>query len=519
MKLLKVGSSPSCDIVINNPYVSAHHANITVLDNGEIIIEDRGSSNGTFVGVQNNRLTPGQEVTIHRGDRVTLANEPLPWNKVPQPTVRRNVKRIVNIGSSQRNDVVVPGNVVSRYHAMLIIDNKGKAFIIDNKSTNGTQVNGLKITPERPTPIKRGDNIIIGGEDITDRVAEFLPKSGRGALIGIIAGATTAAVAAIIALILWLLPAPLPEDNAVVFICNTYHYEVTLENNPYNLPINLKLDPITVYGTGFFIDRQGRIATNRHVACPWFEEYQEINESSNLKIQDEIKKEWAEFLDDNIPSSVNSDSALAQLASTPLGESIIEAAISNNSSNKLSSLNNILAKLHSSPIKVTGVNDKILVAYSGRHYTNFDEFEPAVVVAESGDKDKDVAIIQLNTLETPSKVKNVFNIKGSTANKPGVQKEELLFKGYPSGITRTWDEHINVSDMVPTTYKGKCIRNNDPYGYELQVPTTGGASGSPVYGEDGKFYGIITSVYRDNKEAIFTPARWVEELYNEKINF
>lgn len=91
MKLLKVGSSPSCDIVINNPYVSAHHANIIVLDNGEILIEDCGSSNGTFLGVQKSRLKPGVETPIHRGDRVMLGNEPLPWNKVPQATNRPGV--------------------------------------------------------------------------------------------------------------------------------------------------------------------------------------------------------------------------------------------------------------------------------------------------------------------------------------------------------------------------------------------------------------------------------------------
>ena len=39
MKLLKIGSSPSCNVVIGSPYVSGVHAELTLLDNGEIFIE------------------------------------------------------------------------------------------------------------------------------------------------------------------------------------------------------------------------------------------------------------------------------------------------------------------------------------------------------------------------------------------------------------------------------------------------------------------------------------------------
>ena len=65
MKLLKIGSSSSSNIVLNSEFVSNHHAEILLLDSGEIILEDKNSTNGTFVGGK--RITPNKEVTIQRG--------------------------------------------------------------------------------------------------------------------------------------------------------------------------------------------------------------------------------------------------------------------------------------------------------------------------------------------------------------------------------------------------------------------------------------------------------------------
>ena len=60
MRLLKVGSSQHCDIVLNSDYVSSFHAEITLLDNGDVIVTDKGSTNGTFVGKK--KLEPNQEI-------------------------------------------------------------------------------------------------------------------------------------------------------------------------------------------------------------------------------------------------------------------------------------------------------------------------------------------------------------------------------------------------------------------------------------------------------------------------
>lgn len=516
MKLIKVGSSPACDIVINSPYASGYHADIIVLDSGEILIEDKGSKNGTRIGVNGQKLIPGQEYTLHRGDRVLIGDTPLNWSKVPGPTSYPKARRIVNIGSNQRNDLVVPGDVVSRYHATLVIDKDGQAFIIDNKSTNGTKVNGQKIMAGRPTRIRRGDNVIVGEEDITSRLEEYLPKNSAGKIIGIICGAA-AAVAIIVAAVVLLWPATAPSENAVLMVRNVYHYNIELADNPYNLPIHMESKQYASYGTGFFIDKEGRIGTNRHVACPWLKEYQQQDVYTNLKIEDELKQEWDNYLKENVPRRVTDLNELAQLQSTSLGNSIVEAC--EKSSNPLRTLNNMLEKFHSTPIEVTGESDQISVAYANRHYTNFNEFVPAVMIAESGTKDKDVAILQLNSKETPEKIvkEGIFDINNILVGNPAIQKETLQFTGYPNSIARTWDEHFKSSTNIPTSYQGKVSRNSDKYNYEVQANTVSGASGSPVY-VGNKLYGLVSALYIEgNDNVIVTKAQWLKELYDKEV--
>ena len=68
MKLIKVGRSQACDIVLNSENVSALHAEIIVIDNNETVIIDKNSANGTFVSGK--RITPNVETKVRRGTLV-----------------------------------------------------------------------------------------------------------------------------------------------------------------------------------------------------------------------------------------------------------------------------------------------------------------------------------------------------------------------------------------------------------------------------------------------------------------
>jgi hypothetical protein len=64
-----IGRSPSSDIVVDEPYVSATHARFT-LRGPALVLEDLGSTNGTTV---NDHLI-AQPVTLRDGDEVQIGD-------------------------------------------------------------------------------------------------------------------------------------------------------------------------------------------------------------------------------------------------------------------------------------------------------------------------------------------------------------------------------------------------------------------------------------------------------------
>ncbi len=64
-----IGRSPSSDIVIDEPFVSATHARFT-LQGPALVLEDLNSTNGTMV---NGHLI-GQPVTLRDGDEVQIGD-------------------------------------------------------------------------------------------------------------------------------------------------------------------------------------------------------------------------------------------------------------------------------------------------------------------------------------------------------------------------------------------------------------------------------------------------------------
>src|SRR5262245_40038886 len=65
----------------------------------------------------------------------------------------------VTIGRVQGNDIILPKGNVSKRHSRIVFKD-GKFIIVDLKSTNGTYVNGRKITS--PLVIKGTDKVYIG---------------------------------------------------------------------------------------------------------------------------------------------------------------------------------------------------------------------------------------------------------------------------------------------------------------------------------------------------------------------
>jgi ABC-type multidrug transport system ATPase subunit len=211
-----IGRNPESDIVVNEPRVSWHHAMLR-LEGATWLLEDVGSTNGTFLGAQRVRRVEitqdcvlrlghpddGQRlwcsVAAQRGDAtavasplraadartdllgspasgfsVPAADHPAPAAPPPAPrlappggsgsfrqpsAIMRLPTRVLRIGRASDNDVVVADLGVSRYHAELRRGSGGRYEIVDVGSHNGTYVNGERVTS---APVTEADIIGIG---------------------------------------------------------------------------------------------------------------------------------------------------------------------------------------------------------------------------------------------------------------------------------------------------------------------------------------------------------------------
>src|SRR5271167_1481883 len=82
-------------------------------------------------------------------------------------------KNEINVGRVQGNDLMLPKGNVSKHHARLLFRD-GRFIVTDLKSTNGTYVNGRKIS--QATIVREGDKIYIG--DFVLRLESTAQESG-----------------------------------------------------------------------------------------------------------------------------------------------------------------------------------------------------------------------------------------------------------------------------------------------------------------------------------------------------
>ena len=153
-----VGSSPDCDVVVDQPTVSGRHCRVT-RDGAGYSIEDLNSTNGTFV----NGVALAAPRAVTRSDAVTLGlTTPLPWDRLVATV--SGPDRVVRIGRDPDNDVVLDYPAVSGHHAQVIVA-AGRATIEDLGSTNGVSIGapGRFITRGELT---EADTVFLGSYEV-----------------------------------------------------------------------------------------------------------------------------------------------------------------------------------------------------------------------------------------------------------------------------------------------------------------------------------------------------------------
>lgn len=533
MRLLKIGRDSSCDIVLQSQMVSALHAEMTILNNGDILLEDKNSRNGTFI--MNRLIKPNAQVNVKRGDAIRFADVELSWDQVPLPEDNSNYKAIYGIGSNFRNEIQVSGNTVSRFHATLKIDRKGHAILQDH-SKNGTMVNGRRIGNGQSVSVSRGDRVVCGGVPVN--IAPYLPAGFSVRKVASIAAAILVIIGCGYGVWYWAgnsgRVSPKTSEaleKATACVYGGYYYVVTLKDDPFkgnvngwpeqwifghdgngNL-VNLNDDhyneadlvdlsgnyycnsfekfngealPFFYTGTAFFISEDGEMGTNRHIAVPW--EY----------IESEHKSDILNYIKGTC---------------TTLGEELAEST--SDSDIEFAAK---LSRIITSDVDINGSFVFLGVGLAGSKIESVSDLHRCQVIAESGDVKKDVAIIRLNTRRTPDDIVElgaIYDIEKARVDERSlkVQDENFTIIGYPGGEVVS-NESFNGKELHPSSYRATLSMRPDEYQMQIQSVTMGGESGSPVIDRKHRLVGVLCSSFSGTQVTYCCNIKHLKELYD-----
>lgn len=185
---VRVGRDPgSNDLVLEDPTVSARHIILERSPRGDYVLEDLGTTNGTLVNDQQ-VTTVGQHQTIFlsSGDRFKIGNTEVEVSEgIPRFMIISGPKAGLNIpitdetitfGRAPDCTVEIDDPKVSGLHSAMVCQPVGFE-LKDNNSTNGTYVNGHRITSHY---LGDGDAIEIGNIELRFLIDEpRLPAAAR----------------------------------------------------------------------------------------------------------------------------------------------------------------------------------------------------------------------------------------------------------------------------------------------------------------------------------------------------
>ena len=445
-------------MVIKDDVVSTSHAVITVSDFGEVTIKDLNSKNGTFVNGK--RIS---EATLTSSSTVLLGNHSIDWKQIVQSSQKQPSRPPVNIPGDVVEKKLIGRNTmaqirysfddVSDKHAYLCKKSNGEILLIDNNSTNGTYVNGNKITS--PYILKKGDSVTLAKTHPFNWEAVYPSEKKKSYKLFIAIAASVAVVIGIIA-VLWpkekewsQIYAEHKNDVALVYVRSTY--VVTIQGEPLSTYLNGYKDLDYCFlngegklvsgieassGTGFFISKDGKLLTNRHVVTE--EREQEYEEAIRRAIQNIL-------LENELP----------QLASrVEVGYVLVGIGLLQNDT------------------------------YIGKE----SDLISCTILKLSDQEELDVAILQTNNKSIPEGSTYV-DLSKSVSSKDLSAGYQICTIGFPKSFT------IGSTSvgLEANNQSGEVTQERGTYEYGHNITIHQGASGSPVYDRRGRFAGIIVS--------------------------
>ena len=470
MKTIKIGRSKVCDCVFDNSCVSGVHASLELEQSGLAgSLKDLGSTNGTYVNKK--KITGPTRVTVT--DSICFGNEITNLKEIISKANSTKIKVVDSgvdrrtIGKNSTCQIRFTQDDVSREHAVIYKSGSGQIVIEDCGSTNGTYVNGIRITNRVLQP---GDKVTItrnyplqwetifglpsavppvqkkSSTKVMNYVAAFL-------LVFVLGGAGY----------WWWINRSWPLEkiysvyhNAVCWIYVEYGYKVYVDDKDFtaNLCTILNMAPSEVIhveeekiaaggvasqGTAFFISKDGKLATNLHVTRPWL------------------------FSNDaaTIESIMNKILAYYAVVENPM--------------------------LNRSKVRVEGIVTNMLIVPDGLPISKSNAIDVSELKGYE-DIQKDVAIVQTDTRAIPERVKNVIDINNADMSPKGLTEGKRIFTiGFPYGVDIALNSNKEIKNQA---HSGYVTQNLGEFEFGHDCEEAGGASGSPMINDKGRLVGI-----------------------------
>ncbi|WMI64103.1 trypsin-like peptidase domain-containing protein [Aestuariibaculum sp. YM273] len=312
--------------------------------------------------------------------------------------------------------------------------------------------------------------------------------------------------------------------NSVVLIQNSYYFKTSLDNGfeffytiENDEPVffedeeEARLNAGISFGTGFFISKNGELATNRHVIYP----------SKNNELVGEQINEYLENLRYKVKKAIN-ETQSEQSKLVDLWNEYYDyldydkkAKIKDEYSSKKNDvleLEQLLENLNFNPINtITELKRVFLgVAFDDTHVTSINDFKECVAIKKSDDENVDLAIIQLKDKITPQRITTVFSLEKLHSNEELKLNDNVYMIGFNHGFSLA-----NTDNGIKSQFThGTITQDPDMNRILYSIPTLPGSSGSPVIDKWGNLVAINFAKTSDFQGFSFgVPALQLTSLY------